>query len=222
MSAEKGALAKLKESILDYDASAAELWAKKAMEEKMDPVEVANNLTDTIREVGEAFGCGEIFLPELIAAANAGKQAMSIIEEELRKAGQKQSVVGSLVIGTVKGDIHDIGKNIVATMFFASGFRVIDLGVDVSPEKFLEAVQQNKPDILGISALLSTTAPEQKNIIELIKKSGIRDQIKVMVGGGAISQRFADQIGADGYAANASEAVEVARKVLKIQSKSVP
>ena len=214
MNKEEEILEKLKKSILEFEAEDARLWATKAMEEGADPKKTANVITEAIRQVGAAFGLGDIFLPELISAADAAKQAMPVISEALKKSGKKREVVGTIAIGTVAGDIHDIGKTIVAALFEAAGFEVIDLGIDISKEKFIEAVKEHKPDILGMSALLTTTAKEQGVVIESLKDAGIRDNVKIIVGGGAINQALADQIGADGYGATAAEGVELGLRLM--------
>ena len=219
MNREAEILEALQKSVLEYELQAAEMWVKRAMGEKIDPVKVANTVTGAIRQVGDLFGRCEIFLPELTAAAEVVKRVMPVIEEGLKKVGKNREVLGILVIGTIEGDIHDIGKNIVAAQFEVTGFKVVDLGVDVPAEKFLEAVRDYEADLLGLSALLSTTAPQQRAVIEGLKKVGIRDKVKVIVGGGAITQHFADQIGADGYGANASEAIEVGMGLLKTKYK---
>jgi corrinoid protein of di/trimethylamine methyltransferase len=207
-------LATMRKLVLDYEAEECETLAREAMDERVDPLQVADTLSEAIKEVGDAFGRGDIFLPELLMAADAVKRAQSVIEEELKKAPQQRKIEGRLLIGTVAGDIHDIGKNIVAALFQAAGFEVIDLGVDVPAEKFIEGIRENGPDIVGLSALLTTTAPHQREIIENLKKEGIRDKVKVIVGGGAITQEFADTVGADGYGANATEGVEIAKRLL--------
>ena len=214
MTTEAEILEKIKKSVLELEKADCEIWARRAIDAKIEPLKVANTLTEAIKEIGDSFGRGEIFLPELLMAAAATKGAQSIIEEELKKTGEKRQSVGILAIGTVAGDIHDIGKNIVAALFESAGFEVIDLGVDVSTERFLDIVREYKPDLLGLSALLTTTAPQQSAIIETLKKKGLSDKVKVIVGGGPITQDFADQIGADGYAANAVEGVEVAKRLL--------
>ena len=214
LSSEAEILEKLRKSILEFEPEDAEVWANKAMEEKVDPAKAVDVLIEAVREVGDAFGREEIFLPELMMAAEAMKRAMPIIEKELKNTGREREAAGTLVIGTVESNIHDIGKTIVATLFEAAGFRVVDLGVDVPSTKFVEAVKEHKPDLLGLSALLTTTAPQQVVVMKLLKEAGIRDRVKVIVGGGAITQAYADEIGADGYGVNAAEAVEVATRLL--------
>ena len=206
----------LRKIVLEFDIDNAEAAAKKAVAEGVDPIEAAKTLTDAIREVGDAFGRGDLFLPDLVCAAEVLKKAIPIITEEINKQGKSSKSIGKVVIGTVFGDIHSIGKGMVATLLYASGFEVIDLGINVKSEEFLKAVKENKPDILAMSALLTTTASEQKNVIEGLKKEGLRDKVKVIVGGSPINQEFADSIGADGYGATAPDGVKVARRLLGI------
>ena len=206
-------LAKLKKAVIEYNAEAAASWARKALEEGIDPLEALDALTKGIKQVGDGYGRGELWLPDLIGAAEAMSSAMPIIEEEIKSRGMKRETAGVIIIGTVKGDIHDIGKNIVATLLTIDGFDVIDLGVDVAAEKFIEAMIKHKPSILAMSALLTMTAPEQRKVIDALKKEGIRDKVKVLIGGAAITQEFADDIGADGYDPTAAGAVNLARRL---------
>ena len=206
-------LAKLKKAVIEYNAEAAASWARKALEEGIDPLEALDALTKGIKQVGDGYGRGELWLPDLIGAAEAMSSAMPIIEEEIKSRGMKRETAGVIIIGTVKGDIHDIGKNIVATLLTIDGFDVIDLGVDVAAEKFIEAIIKHKPSILAMSALLTMTAPEQRKVIDALKKEGIRDKVKVLIGGAAITQEFADDIGADGYDPTAAGAVNLARRL---------
>jgi len=206
-------LAKLKKAVIEYNVEAAASWARKALEEGIDPLEALDALTKGIKQVGDGYGRGELWLPDLIGAAEAMSSAMPIIEEEIKSRGMKRETAGVIIIGTVKGDIHDIGKNIVATLLTIDGFDVIDLGVDVAAEKFIEAIIKYKPSILAMSALLTMTAPEQRKVIDALKKEGIRDKVKVLIGGAAITQEFADDIGADGYDPTAAGAVNLARRL---------
>ena len=161
--------------------------------------------------VGKKFGDGAIFVPEMLVAALTMKKGLDIIKPLLK--GDRKSN-GHIVLGTVKGDLHDIGKNLVSMMLEGAGFRVTDLGVDMSAEMVIEKVKELKPDILGLSALLTITMPEMKRVIEELKAEGIRDRVRVMVGGAPLDQKFADQIGADGYGKDAVEAVSLARKLV--------
>jgi len=204
-------LENLKKAILGYDRQGAASLARKAVQEKIDPIEVLEAMTAGIRQVGDGFGKGELWLPELVGAAAAMEAAAPIIEEEIQRLDARRESLGTVVIGTVYGDIHTIGKTMVATLLTADGFVVSDLGINVSAEGFVEGIKRHKADILAMSALMTTTAPEQRKVIETLQKEGLRDKVKIMVGGGAISQEFADSIGADGYDPTAPGAVKLAR-----------
>ncbi len=207
-------LEELKKAILTYNREGAASWARKAVQEKIDPVEALDVMTVAIRQIGDGFGKGELWLPDLVGAAAAMTSAMPIIEEEIKRVGAKRESVGTVVIGTVYGDIHTIGKTMVATLLTADGFAVNDLGINVTAESFVQGIAENKADILAMSALMTTTAPEQRKVIETLKKEGLRDNVKIMVGGGAITQDFADSIGADGYDPTAPGAVKLARRLV--------
>jgi len=166
--------------------------------------------------VGDNFAAGECFLPELVAAAEAMQSAMPILEAEIKKRGGKRVSAGKVVAGTVFGDIHNIGKTILCTLLTADGFEVIDLGIDVPVDRFVAAVKEHQPDLLAMSALLTITAQEQKSVIEALRREELRQGVKVLVGGGAISDHFAESIGADGYDATAPGGVKVARLLLGI------
>jgi len=204
----------LKKAIKEYDNEKAENLAKRAVEEKLDPLRVLDAMTVAIREVGDAFGRGDLWLPDLVGAADAMQAAMPIIEEEIKRTGAKRESLGTVVAGTVFGDIHSIGKTMVCTLLTAEGFKVHDLGVNIKAEEFLQAIRNYNADILAMSALMTMTAPEQKKVIEQLKKEGLRDKIKIMVGGGAITEEFAKEIGADGYDPTAPGAVKLARKLI--------
>jgi corrinoid protein of di/trimethylamine methyltransferase len=204
----------LKRAVIEYDAEGAAGWARKAVAEGVAPLKAMEALTEAIRQVGDRFGKGELWLPDLVGAADAMQAAMPVIEEELKKTGAKRESLGIVVVGTVFGDIHDIGKAMVCTLLTAGGFEVHDLGVNVRAEEFLEAIDKFKADVLAMSALLTMTASEQKKVIEALKAKGARGRVKVMVGGGALTQEFADEIGADGYDPIAPGAVTLARRLL--------
>ena len=206
-------LEELEKAVVECNGQKATSWARRVVEEGIDPLEALNALTKGIKQVGDGYGRGELWLPDLIGAADAMSNAMPIIEEEIRRTGKKLKKADAIVIGTVKGDIHDIGKNIVATLLVVNGFKIIDLGVDVSAERFIEAIKEHKPSILAMSALLTMTAPEQRRVIEALTKEEIRDRVKVIVGGAAITQEFADDIGADGYDPTAAGAVDLVRRL---------
>jgi len=207
----------LKDIVLNFDIDNAEDVAKKAIESGVDPLLAAGALTEAIRQVGDAFGKGELFLPDLVCASEVLKKAFPFINEAIEKKGAQQVSLGKVVIGTVFGDIHSIGKGMVATLLYAAGFKVIDLGINVKGEDFLKAVKDENADVLAMSALLTTTAMEQKKVIEGLKAAGIKDKVKVVVGGSPINQEFADSIGADGYGATAPEGVKVVKRLLGIK-----
>ena len=208
----------LKESILTYDHEGAARRAQEIMDAGLDPVAALDVISEAMQVVGEGFSSQRLWLPDLVGAANASQAAMPILEEEIQKRGEKVKSLGTVVIGTVSGDIHTIGKAMVSVLLVAQGFRVIDLGVDVPTERFVKAVIDNDANILALSALLTTTAPEQGKVINALRQAGLRDRVKIMVGGGAINQDFADQIGADGYGATAPGAVGLAKSLLGIAS----
>lgn len=207
-------LENLRQAVIEYDAKAATEWARRAVDEKVDPIEALNALTEAIRHIGDLFGRGELWLPDLIAASESMSAATEILEEEIKRTGAKQKSLGVVVIGTVAGDIHDIGKNMVGTLLKAGGFEVHDLGIDIQADQFVEAVVQHDAQILAMSALLTTTAPQQRKVIELLKEKGLREKIKVLVGGGGITEEFAEKIGADGYDPTAPGAVNLARHLV--------
>jgi corrinoid protein of di/trimethylamine methyltransferase len=204
----------LKRAVIEYDAQSAANWAKKAVEEKTEPLQMLEALTEAIRQVGDRFGKGELWLPDLVGAADAMQAAMPTVEAELGRIGAKRESLGVVVVGTVFGDIHDIGKSMVCTLLTAGGFEVHDLGVNVRAEEFLAGIDKFKADVIAMSALLTMTAPEQRKVIDSLKERGLREKVKVMVGGGAITADFARSIGADGYDPTAPGAVNLARKLL--------
>ena len=209
-----GTIEQLKMAVLEYDREKAASLAKKAVEEGVSPIEGLAALTDAIRQVGDGYDREELWLPDLVGAADAMEAATPIFEEELQRHGAKRESLGTIVLGTVYGDIHSIGKAMVGSLLTAGGFAVYDIGIDVPAEKFVEEVNAKQPDILAMSALLTTTAPEQRKVIKLLKEAGLRDKVKIMVGGGAITQKFSDEIGADGYEPTAPRAVKLARKLI--------
>ena len=208
---------RLKDMVMEFDIDNAASIAAEAIEKGTDPIAATAALTDAIRQVGDAFGNGELFLPDLVCASEVLKKAFPVINEAIDKIGMSQASLGKVVIGTVFGDIHSIGKGMVATLLYAAGFKVIDLGINVKGEDFLKAVKEENADVLAMSALLTTTAMEQKNVIKGLKDAGIRDRVKVIVGGSPINQDFADSIGADGYGATAPEGVKVIKRLLGIK-----
>jgi len=199
-------------SIIDADKAKAKELAKSAIAAGMDPLEVIDEgFSVGIAKVGDLFGRGELFLPELILSAEAMKVATDILSASLPQGAKKR---GKVVIGTAQGDIHDIGKSMVVSFLQANGFEVYDVGRDVETQKFIDKAQEVDADIIGMSALLTTTMSGQKTLIEELKKAGLRNRFKVMVGGAPATQRWADRIGADAYGVDAADAAEKAMKLL--------
>jgi corrinoid protein of di/trimethylamine methyltransferase len=189
--------------------------SQQALEQGEEPLTIINQaLVPGMEIVGEKFQTGEYFLPHMIIAANAMQHAMGLLEPELLARQQSVEGQGVFVIGSVKGDIHEIGKSLIATMMLANGFQVHDLGVDVAPETFVEKVQETDADLVGLSALLTTTMTAQRDVLEALQEAGIRDRVKVMVGGAPVTEEWAASIGADGYAEDVVSAVELAKHLL--------
>ncbi len=206
--------AELYDAILTGNAKKAEEVTKAALEAKADPNEMVQKyMIPAMDEVGKRFECNEYFVPELLIAARAMKTSLELITPQLVESGTQPT--GRVVIGTVQGDLHDIGKNLVASMLEGGGFQVVDLGVDVSADKFVEAAGEQDGTIVALSALLTTTMTMMKAIVEALEAAGIREKTKVMIGGAPITQQYADEIGADGYSDNASAAVALARTLAK-------
>lgn len=204
----------LRQAVIDYNPQGAAAYAQQIIDEGLDPVKGLGAISEAMQHVGDSYECGELWLPDLVGAADVSKAALPILEEEIKRRGEKTQSLGTVVIGTVLGDIHTIGKSMVGVLLIAAGFKVFDIGADVSTEQFVSAVTESEADILALSALLTTTAPQQGRVIEALKEAGLRDKVKIMVGGGAITQGFADDIGADGYGATAPGAVELAKKLI--------
>jgi corrinoid protein of di/trimethylamine methyltransferase len=203
-------LEKLFDAILNGDSKTAIAVTKDALAEKVAPMDlVTKYMVPAMDEVGRRFECDEYFVPELLLAARAMKGSLELIRPLLAEQGAQP--VGRVVIGTVKGDLHDIGKNLVASLLEGAGFEVTDLGADVSAEKFVNAIKEKQANLVCLSALLTVTMPAMKTIIEALHSAGVRDQVKVMVGGAPVTQQYAREIGADGYGENASAAVGLAR-----------
>jgi trimethylamine corrinoid protein len=207
-------LARMEKAIIEGNKQETETLAKEALGQKMDLLEVIEKgYARGIQMVGDLWERGEYFLPELITSAECMKAAMSILQPELEKAQIQTQSRGKVVIGTVEGDIHDIGKNLVASMLAANGFDVIDLGADVKLETFVEKAEEKNADFICLSALLTTTMLGQKRVIEILKEKNLTPRIKVLVGGAPVNQKWADDIGADGYGENAMKAVKVAQNI---------
>ena len=203
------ALEGLRAAIGSCDPDSAESCARQAVDEGIDPVQALDAMTEAIRLVGDAFGRGERWLPDLVGAADAMQRAGPILERELERRGKQRSSIGTIVAGTVVGDIHSIGIAIVVALARAGGFRVVDLGVNVEADRFIAAVVEHNADLLAMSALLTSTAYEQEKVIKALRERGLRERVKVVVGGGAITPEFAQRIGADGYEPTATLAVEL-------------
>jgi len=201
-------LSKLVEEGEVYDIEEAVIEALK----KSEPIKITEDLITGLKLAGDRFKKGEYFVVDMMQASETFKEGMKIIKPKL--GDTKKENMGKIVIGTVQGDIHDIGKNLVMIMFEGAGFEVIDLGIDVHKDKFVESVKKHEPDIIGLSALLTTTMLEMKGVIQALKANNLRERVKVMIGGAPVSERFAQSIGADSYAPNAPEAVNVALKLL--------
>ena len=207
-------LNRITESLVDGDPDATVAHTRAALEAGIEPMAIIDQgLLPGMRIVGEKFSCGDYFLPNLIVSASGMKQAMQALDPELKRRQQKLRSAGTVVIGTVKGDIHEIGKSLVGTMLAAHGFEVHDLGVDVPTEKFVAVVRDTGATLVGLSALLTTTMSVQQKVIEALTAAGLRDRVKVLVGGAPVSRKWADEIGADGYAEDAVGAVEVAARL---------
>ena len=213
---EKDMIEELRQAVIHYDEEAAEKAAKKALEMKMDPHQaIIKGLTPGIKEMGERFEKGEAFLPELIMAADAMSAAVKILEKEMSKEAIEETKKSRIVLGTVKGDIHNIGKNIVGIMLRTAGYEVIDLGVDVEASKFVEEAEKSGAQIIMASALMTFTAINMKKITEYLEMEGVRKKYKLVYGGGPLNETWAKEMGADGYAPDAVKAVEIAHKLLE-------
>ncbi len=208
-------LTKITSSVVDGDREATVTLTRQALAEGLLPMTILDEaLIPGMRRVGDLFTTGEYFLPNLIISAACMKQAMQTLEPELRARHQAARTLGRVVIGTVRGDIHEIGKTLVGTMLAANGFDVHDLGVDVPVEQFVAAAREHDAQIVGLSALLTTTMGGQRTVIEALAAAGLRQRVKVMVGGAPVSRSWADEIGADGYAEDAVGAVDVAKRLV--------
>src|SRR5690242_13031665 len=204
-------LKELYEAVVRGDAKSSQAITQEALANGTDPIVLVNEyMIPAMDEVGRRFECSEYFVPELLISARAMKSALELIRPLLIARGEKP--VGRVAIGTVKGDLHDIGKNLVASLLEGGGFEVIDLGVNVSPERFIATVKDKQANIVAMTALLTTTMPAMKTTIEALKQAGVRDQVKVSIGGAPITQKYAEEIGADGYSENAVGAVALAKK----------
>jgi len=206
----------LKEAVINGDAKGSTLLTEVAIQAGHAPQKILTEaLVPAMQVVGDKFRCNEVYVPEVLVAARAMKKSLGLLKPLLTQTGAKP--VGTAVIGTVKGDLHDIGKNLVCMMLEGAGFEVIDLGADVAPEKFVQVAKDSKAQIVGISTLLTTTMLGMKDVLQALERADLRTRVKVMVGGAPVTQSFADEIGADGYGESAAEAVDKAKELLGIK-----
>ena len=206
---------KMAQSVLDGDSDVATALAKQAIEAGVDPLEaITKGYVAGVNQVGASFACGEAFLPELVMAGEAMKAAVSTLEPEMQKRGLQRTMLGKVVLATVEGDIHEIGKSLVGTMLSASGFQVYDLGVDVQAAKIIAKVKEVDADMVGLSALLTTTMVKQREVIVELDKLGLRKKVKVMVGGAPVTRDWVQKIEADGYSEDAIGAVSLAKQLM--------
>ena len=213
----EGILEGLREAVLYFDEDEARRLSEEAVNLGLDPVEVLEEgLAKALREVGDRFGNGEAFITELIAAAQTMEAGAEVLNREITRRGVTRRSVGRFLIGTVEGDIHSIGKNIVKTMLVAAGFDVMDLGADVKTQLFVEKVREFKPDILGLSALMTTTMTKQREVIEALEEAGLRDGVKIIVGGAPVTEAWVEEIGADACGLDAGSAVKNALKLMGV------
>jgi corrinoid protein of di/trimethylamine methyltransferase len=215
MSSKSAVIENLRKAVLDLDVDRVSAAAQEAVRLGIDPIEaIDEGLAKGVRTIGDRFAAGEAFLTELVMAGEAMKAGVEVLRPVILQRKLQRKSTGIVVIGTVRGDIHDIGKNIVTVMLEAAGFEVNDLGVDVPPENFLSKTKESKAQIVAMSALLTVTTPEQKNTVQLIERAGIRKSVKVAVGGAAVTPEWAREIGAEGYSDNAVDAVELFKKLV--------
>ena len=207
-------LSKMRDALVNGKADEVRDMVKKALDEGQEVEKILNEgLIAGMDIVGEKFKRNEFYVPEMLIAARAMKAGMEVLRPILVQKDVKP--LGTVVLGTVRGDLHDIGKNLVGMMLEGAGFEIVDLGVDVSPEKFVQTVKEKKAQIVGLSALLTTTMPSMKDVIKALEEEGIRDKVKVMIGGAPVTQNYADEIGADGYAPDAASAADKAKELVK-------
>lgn len=207
------------QSIIDGDRKGAADLAAESISSGIDPLDAINKgFVVGVKQVGDEFSCGNAFIPELVVSGAAMKSAMDVLEPEIARRGTEQASLGVIVLGTIEGDIHDIGKNLVSTMLSAYGFEVYDLGVDVPAKQMVEKAREVNADIVAVSALLTTTMMQQKKVIDVLIEEGMRDNVKVLVGGAPVDASWVQEIGADGYGDDAIQAVEAAKKLLSINA----
>jgi corrinoid protein of di/trimethylamine methyltransferase len=212
----------MQQTVIDGAPDTASQLAREAVAAGIAPLDAINQgYVPGMHAVGEQFAKGKMYLPDMMASAEAMRAAMAVLDPELKKLGTERPMAGVVVLGTTKGDIHEIGKILVGTLLSAHGFRVHDLGVDVGGEKFAAKARELNADIVGVSALLTTTMRNQKGVVEALEKAGLRSQVKVMVGGAPVTRQWAAEIGADGYAKDAMSAVALARSLMELKTQAV-
>jgi len=208
-------LEEIRRAVREYDDARGKELTEKALKMGVDPIDIIQEgFAKELLDIGQKFASGDLFILDLVSAAKVAETAMPILQPVLEKSGKKRTQLATMVLGTVEGDIHDIGKNIVGSVLRANGLEVIDIGKDVPTQMFVEKVKETNANMVGASALLTTTILRQKDIVEALKKVGLRDKVKVIIGGAACSQEWADEIGADAYGADAIDAVEKVKKLL--------
>jgi 5-methyltetrahydrofolate--homocysteine methyltransferase len=206
-------LKQLYDAVVNGNAKTAQTVTKQALDEGVEPLRIVNEfMVPAMDEVGRRFDCNDYFVPELLISARAMKAGLDLIRPLLSASGAQPA--GRVALGTVQGDLHDIGKNLVGSLLEGGGFEVIDLGTNVSPDKFIQTVKEKNATIVAMSALLTTTMPAMKNTIEALRQAGVRDKVTILIGGAPITQKFADDIGADGYSETAVGAVALAKKAV--------
>lgn len=210
--------AAMKQSVIDGAPDAATSLAREALTAGISPLDaIDSGFSAGMAEVGKQYAQHKMFLPDMLASAEAMKAAMSVLEPELKRQGEQRPFAGTVILGTTKGDIHEIGKTLVGTLLTANGFKVHDLGVDVPGDRFATAVREFKADVVGVSALLTTTMRGQRTVIEALDKAGLRSSVKMIVGGAPVTRQWAEEIGADGYAKDAVSAVALVRSLIDHQ-----
>lgn len=208
----------MRQSVIDGDMDSTREFVKQALAEKMPPEQIlTEGLITAMAEVGRRFECAEFYVPEMLVSARAMKSGLSLLRPYLVAANVQ--AVGKVVIGTVQGDLHDIGKNLVGMMLEGAGFEVVDLGTDISAEKYVAALQEFEPDLIACSALITTTMPRMEEVIRSLKEAGLRERVKVIIGGAPVTDRYATEIGADGYAPDAASAASLAKALIQRKSR---
>ena len=204
----------IKDAILSYEKEQTLEATHAALDSGLQPLKLLEAITEALNIVGDGFNCGDLFLPELIYASDCEQASIAILEKAIKERGEEVFRKGTIILGTVQGDLHDIGKSIVAALLIANGYQVVDLGTDVPADKMVQAVKDYKADVLGLSALLTTTAAEMGNTIKKLENEGIRNSVKVMIGGGSTNANYAKQIGADAYGETAVDAITIVKELM--------